>query len=97
MSKATLVDIVREQTECTVNAAKEAVDAIFETISKSLKKEGSFAIVGFGTFKVAERKARIGPVCCNTPTIVRDIVSPERREPGASTAREQAEPTLGPT
>ena len=60
MSKATLVDIVREQTECTVNAAKEAVDSIFETISKTLKKEGSMALVGFGTFKVSKRAARMG-------------------------------------
>ncbi len=60
MSKATLVDVVREHTECTVNAAKEAVDAIFETIAKSLKKEGDMAIVGFGTFKVGKRAARMG-------------------------------------
>jgi len=60
MSKATLVDIVREQTECTVNAAKEAVDAMFEAISKTLKKEGSMALVGFGTFKVSKRAARMG-------------------------------------
>jgi DNA-binding protein HU-beta len=60
MSKATLVDVVREQTDCTVNAAKEAVDALFETISKTLKKEGSMALVGFGTFKVSKRAARMG-------------------------------------
>lgn len=60
MSKATLVDVVRENTECTVNAAKEAVDAIFETIAKTLKKEGSMALVGFGTFKVSKRAARTG-------------------------------------
>jgi DNA-binding protein HU-beta len=60
MSKATLIDVVREHTECTVNAAKEAVDAMFETISKALKKEGNMAIVGFGTFKVSKRAARMG-------------------------------------
>jgi DNA-binding protein HU-beta len=60
MSKATLVDVVREHTECTVNSAKEAVDAIFETIAKTLKKEGSMALVGFGTFKVSKRAARQG-------------------------------------
>jgi DNA-binding protein HU-beta len=60
MSKATLIDVVREHTECTVNAAKEAVDAMLETISKALKKEGNMAIVGFGTFKVSKRAARMG-------------------------------------
>ena len=60
MSKATLVDVVREHTECTVNAAKETVDAIFDTIAKTLKKEGSMALVGFGTFKTGKRTARTG-------------------------------------
>jgi DNA-binding protein HU-beta len=60
MSKAALVDIVREHTDCTVNAAKEAVDALFDTISKTLKKEGDMAVVGFGTFKVSKRAARMG-------------------------------------
>lgn len=60
MSKAILVDVVREHTECTVNSAKEAVDAIFEIIAKTLKKEGAMPIVGFGTFKVSKRAARQG-------------------------------------
>jgi DNA-binding protein HU-beta len=60
MSKATLVDVVREHTECTVNAAKEAVDSMLTIIGKTLKKEGSMAIVGFGTFKVSKRAARMG-------------------------------------
>ena len=33
---------------------------MFETISKALKKEGNMAIVGFGTFKVSKRAARMG-------------------------------------
>lgn len=60
MSKSTLIDVVREHTECTVAAAKETVDAIFDTITKGLKKEGDMAIVGFGTFKVSKRAARMG-------------------------------------
>jgi len=40
--------------------AKEAVDAIFDTIAKTLKKEGSMALVGFGTFKTGKRAARTG-------------------------------------
>ncbi len=60
MSKSTLIDVVREHTECTVAAAKDTVDAIFETITKGLKKEGDMAIVGFGTFKVSKRAARMG-------------------------------------
>ena len=40
--------------------AKEAVDSIFSTIIKALKKKDSVSLVGFGTFKVDKRKARKG-------------------------------------
>jgi nucleoid DNA-binding protein len=60
MSKATLVDVVREHTECTVGQAKETVDALFYAIGKTLKKEGAMPLVGFGTFKVSKRAARMG-------------------------------------
>lgn len=60
MSKQTLVDVVRKHTECTVASAKEAVDAMLDAITKSLKKQGSLPIVGFGTFRVSKRAARTG-------------------------------------
>jgi DNA-binding protein HU-beta len=40
--------------------AQKAVDAVFSTISSALKKGESVTLVGFGTFKVTERKARTG-------------------------------------
>jgi len=60
MNKADLIEIVRETAGSTKAAAGEAVDAIFEAMAKSLKKDGSFTIVGFGTFKVSKRAARKG-------------------------------------
>jgi len=36
------------------------VDCVFSTITKALKKKDTVALVGFGTFKVAQRKARKG-------------------------------------
>lgn len=60
MNKGDLVEIVRETAGCTKAAAGEAVDAVFEAMSKALKKEGGFTIVGFGTFKVSKRAARKG-------------------------------------
>jgi DNA-binding protein HU-beta len=60
MNKADLIEIVRDTAGSTKAAAGEAVDAIFEAMAKSLKKEGSFTIVGFGTFKVSKRAARKG-------------------------------------
>lgn len=60
MNKADLIEIVRDTTGATKAASGEAVDALFEAMAKSLKKEGAFTIVGFGTFKVSKRAARKG-------------------------------------
>lgn len=38
----------------------DLLDAVFENISKSIKKEKRFAYPGFGTFTVRSRKARKG-------------------------------------
>jgi DNA-binding protein HU-beta len=40
--------------------AQAAVDAALSTIVGSLKKGDDVTLVGFGTFKVAKRKARTG-------------------------------------
>ena len=60
MSKAALVEAVRKATDCTAAQANDAVDGIVDTIAKTVKKEGSFSLVGFGTFKAAKRAARKG-------------------------------------
>ena len=59
MNKAELIDEVAKVT-CTKKEAAEAVDATFAAIQKALKKGGEVTLVGFGTFKVSKRKARIG-------------------------------------
>jgi len=53
-------DLVKEVAK-VVNTKKEAqaaVDRVFSTIAKALKKKDTVTLVGFGTFKVAQRKAR---------------------------------------
>ena len=40
--------------------AQEAVDCVFSSITKALKKGDAVTLVGFGTFKVMKRKARKG-------------------------------------
>jgi len=40
--------------------AGDVLDAAFESISKSIKKDKRFAYPGFGTFTVRNRKARKG-------------------------------------
>jgi len=44
----------------TKKGALAAVDCVFSTITKALKKKDTVTLVGFGTFKVAKRKARKG-------------------------------------
>jgi DNA-binding protein HU-beta len=60
MSKAALAAAIKDSTSCTVAQAGEAVDEVFKTIAKLVKKDGSFNLVGFGTFKTGKRAARTG-------------------------------------
>ena len=61
MNKGDLINEVAKVVS-TKKEAKAAVDCIFESITKSLKKRKSepVTLVGFGTFKVNKRKARKG-------------------------------------
>jgi len=55
-------DLVKEVAK-VVNTKKEAqaaVDCVFSTITKALKKKDAVTLIGFGTFKVAQRNARKG-------------------------------------
>jgi DNA-binding protein HU-beta len=60
MNKTELVKAVSTQAEMKQQDAANAVDAIFETISKTLAKEEKIQLIGFGTFEVRERSARKG-------------------------------------
>ena len=59
MNKGDLVNEVAKVLD-TKREAQEAVDCVFSTITKALKKKGTVTLVGFGTFKVSKRKARKG-------------------------------------
>ncbi|MGG1217343.1 HU family DNA-binding protein [Priestia endophytica] len=60
MNKTELVNAVAAQAELTKQDAAKAVDALFKTISDTLSKEEKIQLIGFGTFEVRERAARIG-------------------------------------
>jgi nucleoid DNA-binding protein len=59
MNKADLVEEVAKVVN-TKREAQIAVDCVFSTISKALKKKEPVTLIGFGTFKVTKRKARTG-------------------------------------
>jgi DNA-binding protein HU-beta len=59
MNKTQLIDEVAKVT-CTKKEAGSAVDAVLAAIKKALKKGDAVTLVGFGTFGVKKRKARVG-------------------------------------
>ena len=60
MNKAELIDAVAGSANLTKTDAGDAVDAVFDSISKALSNGDSVSLVGFGTFSVSDRAARTG-------------------------------------
>ena len=60
MKKAEFVDAVAERGNMQKADAAAAVDAVLDTITDALKKGEQVTLVGFGTFLVRDRKARVG-------------------------------------
>ncbi len=62
MNKAELVAEVQKHLgkETSKAAAERAVDAVIDSIEKGLKKAKSVQLIGFGTFSVVKRAARMG-------------------------------------
>lgn len=60
MNKADLIDAIAAKAGISKKAAADALDAVIESITKALKKGESVALIGFGTFSVAKRNARMG-------------------------------------
>ena len=60
MSKGDLIESVAKSAALSKAKASVAVNAVFDTISASLKKGKDVSLVGFGTFSVVKRKARNG-------------------------------------
>jgi DNA-binding protein HU-beta len=64
MTKAELIDAVWNSKgvngEITKKACGEVVDACFDIMGKTIRKERRFSYPGFGTWTVRKRKARTG-------------------------------------
>ena len=59
-NKNDLIGVVADKAGLTKAQAGEAVDAVFDAVTASLKKGEEVRLVGFGTFAVSKRKASIG-------------------------------------
>ena len=60
MNKAELIEAVADATDTSKAEASRTLDAVLDSISGALSKGDSVALVGFGTFNVRERAARMG-------------------------------------
>jgi nucleoid DNA-binding protein len=59
MNKGDLITEVAKVVS-TKKEAQAAIDCVLDSITKTLKKGQDVTLVGFGTFKIAKRKARKG-------------------------------------
>ncbi len=60
MNKTEFINAVAEKSGFSKVDAKKAVEAFVETVSRELKEGGKVALLGFGSFSVAEKSARKG-------------------------------------
>ena len=60
MNKAELIDVVADNADLSKAAAGRALDSVIAAITKALKKGDTVTLVGFGTFSVRKRSARVG-------------------------------------
>lgn len=60
MTKAELVDKVAKDAEITKKIASAALDSAVAAIKEAVKAGDSVTLIGFGTFRMAERAAREG-------------------------------------
>lgn len=60
MNKAQLIGAIAEKSGLSKVDSKKALDAFIDSVGTTLKKGDKIALVGFGTFSVAQKAARTG-------------------------------------
>ncbi len=60
MNKTELIEHIAVHTDISKAAATRALESVIDAIKTTLKKGGSVSLVGFGTFAVGKRAARVG-------------------------------------
>ena len=77
MNKQDVVAKIAKDTGITKTNAAAAIESIIDGITRSLKKGDPVSFVGFGTFKISNRKARTA----RNPQTGAAISIPKRRVP----------------
>ena len=60
MTKTELVDAIAKSADLSKKDAEAALKRLTETVTKELKKGEKVTLIGFGTFEVGKRAARVG-------------------------------------
>jgi len=60
VNKTELIDHIANDADISKAAATRALESAIEAVKQTLKKGGVVSLVGFGTFSVGKRAARIG-------------------------------------
>lgn len=60
MNKGDLINKIAEEANLTKAQAGDALNAVLDSVAKTLKDGGKVTLVGFGTFSVSHREARSG-------------------------------------
>ena len=84
MTKADLIKKMAVSADIPNVTAAKALSAALESITGALKRGQKVALVGFGTFSVAKRQARIG----RNPRTGQSIKIPAARVPRFSPGKE---------
>lgn len=77
MNKAELVEAISKVTGATKADTERTLDAFVDVVTKNIKKKDGVKLVGFGTFAVSHRKARVG----RNPQTGEEIQIPARKVP----------------
>ncbi len=77
MNRQDLISKIAKDADITKKAANLALASVIDGITISLEKGDKVSLVGFGTFKVTERKARTGV----NPQTKAQIQIPARKVP----------------
>jgi DNA-binding protein HU-beta len=60
MTREEIIAQMAADASTTKVAARAALDSFLNSVTKTLKKGGRVSLVGFGTFSISKRNARVG-------------------------------------
>lgn len=83
MNKAALIEQIAKDTRMPKSACKNMLESFVSCVGASLRKGKSVVLTGFGTFKVMNRKERVGI----NPSTKKQMKIPSKRVPKFSAGK----------